>query len=489
MDAPYGSGVLEIGAPMTALSAWTATEPPTRLSRPQVIRLLTLTMAQFVVAMDGTVVMVAIPAIEADLHFGGSLEWVLSSYVLAFGACLLVGGRIADLVGHRPTAVAGLLGFAVASAAAAVATTPLVLILARAGQGVCAALLAPAALGMLTTGFRGAHERTTAFAAFAAVGTIGSATGLLVGGVLTSYLSWRWTMWILVPMALAIAAAMARFAPRRSGGRAARRALDAIGAALSVAGLGLIVLGTDSKDGWSVRAIVLLLAGLLLLAGFAWWEHRTRHPLLPPTVLARRSRVGAYLAAGFAGASMLSMFYFIAQFTQAILGYSALQTGLLFLPNNVMVLLASTSTRRLLPRFGPKIVGCTGGILTTSGIAGLGRISEDTSLAWLVGLSLVMCFGIGLLMVTVTSTALGTVDTEHAGVASAVLTALQQVGGAVGLGLAATLATVLAVDDTLQAHLSAGLSCGAALAACAVIAIAVLVPRHERWQQELMEAE
>lgn len=456
-----------------------------RLTPRQRVQLLALTMAQFIVTMDGTVVMIALPAIAHSLNFEASVQLVLTGYVLAFGALLLLGGRIADLIGHRRTLVVGLVGFSIASAVGGLAPTGEVLVAARASQGVFAALLAPSALGLLSTSFTRPSHRATAFAAFGVVGTVGSAAGLLIGGAMTSYLSWRWTLWINVPIGVAAFALAIRVldgpAKRARASRLRLNSLDVPGALLSVAGLTLLVLGTSNEGSLSIESGVVVALGVAVMLTFTWWERRARNPLVPRSVAAERSARGAYIALALLGASVLSMFYFLAQYTQVVLGYSAIQTGLLFMPNNLAVLVAATLTRRLIPRFGPKLTGGVGALLTAVGTGLLSTVQEGTHLFILVGFSVVMCFGLGLTMVTMTSTALHSATETTAGVGSALLTTLQQIGGAIGLGFAATIALLVSgngTDGFGRSYFATGLLVAAGLAAAAAVVVFAMVARR-----------
>ena len=452
------------------------------MSASQRIVLATLALSQFIVVLDGTIVMIALPQIGSDLGVHGSgLQWVLSAYVLTFGALLLVGGRVADLWGKRVCLLVALLGFCAASAVGGLAHNFELLVAARAAQGVFAAVLAPAALGLLTTLFTRPRQRATAFATYGVIGTIGSAAGLILGGAFTSYLSWRWTMWINVPIGLVAAVATARYIQPGAqppvgtdGGWRRLRRLDLVGALLSVSALVLIVLGTGEGGHGTVTwgAIGLVTLGALTLGLFALWERRTPTPLLPGHILRDRSRAGSFIALGLSGASLLSMFYFLSQFTQEVLGLSAVQTGLLFLPNNLTVLAAAASTRRLLPRFGPKFVGLVGSALATLGTASLTLFTEDTPVLAIIACSMILCAGVGLVMVTLTNSALLGVAKETAGVASALLTALQQIGGACGLSITAAVAAGVVGD---AAALRAGFAASAVFAGLATLAIGFLV--------------
>ena len=315
-----------------------------------------IALAQLMVVLDATIVNIALPSAQADLGFSDdSRQWVITAYALAFGSLLLLGGRISDLIGRKWTFITGLLGFAGASALAGAAQSFEVLIGARALQGAFGALLAPAALSILTTTFTNPTERGKAFGVYGALAGSGAAVGLLLGGVLTEAFSWRATMY--VNLAFALPAAAAGWALLVNQRPAVRARIDVPGAIVATAGLFALVFGFTmaEQEGWGAPVTIALLAGsVVALVGFVLIERRVSNPLLPLRVVADRNRGGAFLAVGLSGIAMFGVFLFLTFFLQENLGFSPIQAGLAFLPMVAMIMPASAiSSSRLLPRFGP----------------------------------------------------------------------------------------------------------------------------------------
>ncbi len=407
-------------------------------------------IAQLMVVLDATIVNIALPSAQTDLGFSdGDRQWVVTAYALAFGSLLLLGGRIADLFGRKVTFLVGLVGFAGASALGGAAGSFEVLIAARALQGVFGALLAPAALSLLTTTFTDTRERAKAFGVYGAIAGAGGAIGLLLGGVLTEYLDWRWTMYVNLFFAAVAFVGGAVLLRRTARDRTAT--LDLRGTLLVSTGLFAIVYGfsnAESHDWSDVATWGCLAAGGVLLTGFTWWQTRAAHPLLPLRVLLDRNRGASFLAVLISGAGMFGVFLFLTYYLQQSLSYTPIETGLAFLPMVAGLMLTATlSTSVFIPRFGPKPVVSLG-----MGIAAAG-------LVWMTGLDLassytadvmpplvVMGLGMGLVMAPAMSLAVAGVAAEDAGVASAAVNTMQQIGGSIGTALLNTLAASAATD-------------------------------------------
>ncbi|HEY8588818.1 MAG TPA: MFS transporter [Naasia sp.] len=421
--------------------------------------LVTVGLAQLMVVLDGTVVNIALPSAQADLGFSdGDRQWVVTAYSLAFASLLLLGGRLSDLLGRKRTFVVGLIGFAIASALGGAAPTFEVLIGARALQGAFAALLAPTALAVLTTTFTIPRERARAFGVFGAIAGAGGAVGLLLGGVLTEQLDWRWNLYINVAIA-AIAIAGAVIFVRSVERTGPRPRLDVPGTLLVSGALFGIVFGFShaETDGWdSPLTWAVLAAATLLLVAFVLWQRRAAHPLLPLAIVLDRNRAAAYSSILIAGAGMFGVFLFVTYYLQASLGFSPIQTGFAFLPMVVMLVVAAQlSTNLLLPRLGPKVMVPIGMALGVTGMLLLARLDLDSSYAPDVLPALMM---LGLTMGTIMPASMQTatlgVEREFAGVASAMVNTSQQIGGSLGTALLNTIAATAAADY-IAGHLPA----------------------------------
>jgi EmrB/QacA subfamily drug resistance transporter len=406
--------------------------------------LAVLGIAQLMVVLDATIVNIALPSAQRALDFSDdSRQWVVTAYALAFGSLLLLGGRIGDLFGRKRVFIAGLLGFAVASALGGAAQSFGVLVGARALQGVFGALLAPAALGLLTTTFTNPAERAKAFGIFGAIAGGGSAIGLLLGGVLTEYVSWRWCLY--VNLLFAVPAAVVALSLLHHQPMANRPRLDVPGTIAASTGLLALVYGfshaetTSWGDGLT---LALLAAAAVLLAAFVVIERRVAHPLLPLRIVLDRLRGGAYLAMGLAGAGMFGVFLFLTFYLQNTLGFSPIQSGLAFLPMSAAIIAtATTTTTRLVPRTGPKPLVITGMTLATAAMLFFAQLEVNSSYALdiLPGL-VVLGVGLGLVFAPAFSSATLGVAPQEAGVASAMVNTSQQVGGSVGTALLSTFA-------------------------------------------------
>ncbi|MFF9765704.1 MFS transporter [Streptomyces sp. NPDC014636] len=412
--------------------------------------LAVVAIAQLMVVLDATIVNIALPSAQTDLGFSdGNRQWIVTAYALAFASLLLLGGRIADLFGRKPAFLVGVVGFAAASALGGAANGFTMLVAARALQGVFGALLAPAALSLLNTTFTDARERARAFSVYGAIAGAGGAVGLLLGGVLTDALDWRWTLYVNVAIAvIAFAGGWTLLGNHRD---AANAKLDVPGTVLVAAGLFALVYGfsnAETHDWDSPLTWGFLTAGGLLLAAFAWWQTRTAHPLLPLRILLDRDRAGSFLAVLITGAGMFGVFLFLTYYLQLNLGFSPTKTGVAFLPMvGALMVTAQAGTTMLLPRFGPKTVIPLGFAIATAGMAWLTGIGLGSHyLGAVLPQLIVIGVGLGLVMPPAMQLATGGVAAEDAGVASATVNAMQQVGGSIGTALLNTLAAGAATD-------------------------------------------
>jgi len=402
-----------------------------------------LGIAQLMVVLDATIVNIALPSAQEALGFtDDNRQWIVTAYALAFGSLLLIGGRIGDLFGRRFVFVGGLLGFAVASAIGGMAQSFEVLVASRALQGAFGALLAPAALSLLTTTFTDATERGKAFGIFGAIAGAGGAVGLLLGGVLTEYLSWRFCLY--VNLFFAVPAAIGGLALITNQAHPAKPKLDLPGTALATVGLFAIVFGFSQAEteGWGATSTVaFLVAGVVLLAAFVARQLRTAHPLLPMRVVLDRNRGGAYLAIGIAGVGMFGVFLFLTYYLQQTLGFSPVTTGLAFMPLAATVMItATTATAVLVPRFGPRPLITLGMTLAAVGMVLLTRVGVDSAYAsHVLPAIIIMGAGMGFIFAPSMSAATWGVAPGDAGIASAMVNVGQQVGGSIGTALLSTL--------------------------------------------------
>ena len=417
--------------------------------------LLVVAVAQLMVVLDATVVNIALPSAQHALGFSNNdRQWVVTCYALAFGSLLLVGGRIGDMFSRKWVFITGLAGFAVSSAIGGAAVSFAMLVTARTLQGTFGALLAPAALGTLTSTFTDQRERGRAFAVFGSVASGGAGVGLILGGVLTQYLSWRYTLYVnLVFAAFAIAGALAWI---RSSRPATRPRVDWPGTVLASAGLFLIVFGFSRAEtaGWAAPLTIgSLVAGPLLLAAFVVAERRSAQPLLPLRVILDRTRGGSYAVLGLTGIALFGVFLFLAYYLQGVKGYSPVTSGLLFLPFVGGILVSSTvSSIVALPRVGPRALIASGMLLSTGAMAYLTQLTVTSSYAAVVlPAVIVMGLGFGIIFAVTINTATAGVRRQDAGVASALVNTMQQVGGSIGLSALSTVA-LTATASYLAAH-------------------------------------
>jgi EmrB/QacA subfamily drug resistance transporter len=435
----------------------TDTAQPAALYTPRAknLALLLLAMTQFVVVIDASIVNVALPSIGAALHFSrDDLTWVVNAYTLTFGGFLLLGGRMADLLGRRRMFMLGLVVFSLASFAGGIAQSEGWLIAARAVQGMGAAIVSPAALSIITTTFAEGSERNRALGIWGAVAGAGGAAGVLLGGILTSGLSWRWVLFVNVPIGL-IAAALAPRTLLESRREDAGHSFDIPGAVTVTAGLALLVYAVvDAVNvGWGAsRTILCLAAAAVLLIAFIAIEMRQSDPLMPFTIFRLRTLRGANIVGLLIGMSLFSMFFFISLYLQDVLGYSPIKTGIAYLPLAVGIILAAGAASQLVTRLGFKIPLIAGLLLITGGLLWFSRVSATggSFAADVLGPSLLAAVGLGFAFVSVTIAAVTGTRPNEAGLASGLINTSQQVGGALGLAILATVANTQTKDVLLS---------------------------------------
>ena len=417
--------------------------------------LVVVAIAQLMVVLDSTVVNIALPSAQRSLGFPNSdRQWVVTAYALAFGSLLLVGGRLGDMFSRKWIFITGLAGFAISSAIGGAAVSFEMLVAARALQGAFGAILAPSALGTLVSTFQDPRERGRAFGVFGSVAAGGGGVGLILGGVLTQYLSWRWTLYVnLVFATIAVAGALMYM---RSSRPASPPRMDWPGAVLACAGLFLIVFGLSHAEtaGWTaVLTIGSLVLGVLLLAAFVVAERWSSHPLLPLRVILDRTRGGSYVAVFLSGIAIFGIFLFLTYYLQEVKGYSPLTSGLAFLPMIGCILLSSNvSSIVTLPRLGPRVLISTGMLLGGAAMIYLSQLTVSSSYA--VGVLpalLILGLGFGMIFAPAINTATAGVPRQDSGVASALVNTGQQVGGSIGTAALSTVA-LTAATSYLAAH-------------------------------------
>jgi EmrB/QacA subfamily drug resistance transporter len=430
------------------------------------LALAVLAAAQLMIVLDASIVNIALPSAQADLGItNANRQWMVTAYTLAFGSLLLLGGRIADYTGRKRTFIIGLLGFAGASALGGLAPNQELLFAARALQGGFAALMAPAALSIVTVTFTDPRERAKAFGVFGALAGGGAAIGLIVGGVLTEYASWRWCLGVNVPVALLVAGFAFPLVHESKAHGDTR--YDVPGVLLATLGLFSLVYGfteaarvkhpdvqgDTSVMGWTAPSTVaFLVTAVVLLVAFVWWETRAKNPMLPLRVVLDRNRGGSYLTFLLVGAGLFAMFLFLTYYFQLNLGYSPLKSGFAFLPFSGGIIVTSAVVSGLLPRTGPKPLMLIGLAMVATGLATFTRISDTSSwVSTVLPGELLMSVGLALVIVPLSNLALTGVNKDDAGVASAVLNSTQQVGGSLGTALLNTF-YASAVASYLVAH-------------------------------------
>jgi EmrB/QacA subfamily drug resistance transporter len=440
---PHGAAHTSAAATHEGAAALGAAEA--RQHRLRWVVLAMLALAQLTIVLDSTVVNIALPSAQTALHFtNNDRQWIITAYSLSFGSLLLLGGRLADLIGRKTMLIIGLAGFATASAVGGAATSFGMLVAARAVQGGFAAMLAPALLALLTTTFSNGNERARAFGIFGAIAGGGSAVGLLLGGILTEYASWRWTMYVnILTVVPALIGAIFLLARNRSEHRPR---IDIPGTIAVTAGLFALVYGFSNAetDGWgSGITIAYLVAAGLLLVAFVVIQVRSKNPLLPMRIILDRVRGGGFLAMLISGSAMFAVFLFMTYFLQQNLKYTPVQTGLAFLPlTAALVLVAAVIGPQLARRVGPKVIIPLGALLGAVAMFMFTGVDLNSTYAAnvLPGL-LVMGAGLGLIFSSAQNISTLGIRPDDAGVASATVNTVQQVGGSIGTALLNTIAS------------------------------------------------
>jgi EmrB/QacA subfamily drug resistance transporter len=408
------------------------------------LALALLASAQFVVVLDASITNVALPSIGRDLEISQeSLSWIVNAYTLTFGGFLLLGGRLADLLGRRRVFMAGIVLFGIASLAGGLARNAEWLIAARAVQGLGAAIVSPAALSIVTTTFREGSERNKALGIWGAVAGSGGAVGVLLGGILTDLLSWPWVLYVNVPIA-AVAAFLAPRLLTESRDEVADRTFDVAGAFTVTAGLALFVYAMVEAEsaGWgSTQTIVLLAIALVLLAAFVLIELRQRAPLVPFGIFRNRTLTGSNVVGLLIGMALFSMFFFVSLYMQNVLGYDALKTGFAYLPLALTIIFAAGAASQLVTKVGFKPVLVFGLLLVATGLLWFSRVSADGSYVGdILFPSIIAGAGLGFSFVPVTIGAVTGTRPDEAGLASGLINTNQQVGGALGLAILSSVA-------------------------------------------------
>jgi len=417
------------------------------------LALALLALAQFVVVLDASIVNVALPSIGSDLDFSqDNLSWVVNGYTLFFGGFLLLGGRMADLIGRRRMFIAGLVLFALASLAGGLATSPGTLIAARAVQGLGAALLSPAALSLVTVMFSEGAERNKALGVWGAVAGSGGAAGVLLGGVLTEYAGWEWVLFVNVPIGIAAALLATRLLPESRN--AGARHFDVAGAVSVTTGLSLLVYTlVDANDaGWlSGQTLGLGAVALALLAAFVAIERRSQAPLVPFGIFRRRTITGTNIVGLLVAMALFSMFFFVSLYMQMVLGYDALDAGLAYLPLAVGIIISAGIASALVTKFGFKPILVAGLVLTAIGLTWFSQVDVGGSYVGdILFPSLIAAVGLGFAFVPMTIAAVSGVAPHETGLASGLINTSQQVGGALGLAILASIANSR-TDEVMQA--------------------------------------
>ena len=417
------------------------------------LALVLICAVQMMVILDGTIVNIALPAIQRELHFSATgLEWVIAAYALAFGGLLLLGGRSGDLFGRRRMFVVGVGLFTVASLVGGLATSPAMLIAARVAQGVGGAIASPTALALIQSTFPEGRERARAMGVYAAMSGAGGSLGLLLGGILTDVASWRWVLFVNVPIGAVVALA----APRVHSTTATRAGrLDLPGALSVTIGMTSLVYGLShaAASGWSNGVTVgSLVVAVVLLATFVAIETNSSHALMPLRIFADRNRAGAYAVMTALASAMFGTFFFITQFVQDILGYSPLKAGVAFLPMTIGIGGTATLASRLVGRFGNRGLMTVGPLLASGGLTLLSFVGPHSAYPAIIGPLLMIAVGMGSTFVPLTLTVMSRVQPQEAGLASALLNTAQQVGGALGLAVLVTVASSITAGHRAALH-------------------------------------
>ena len=462
-----------------------------------------LALAQFMVILDVAIVNVALPSIATDLHFdANNLQWVITAYTLTFGGFLLLGGRASDLYGRRKIFIWSVIAFSITSLLCGLAQSDLQLIVARAAQGLAAAIMSPAALSIVLSEFKEGKERNTAMGVWAAVAAGGAAAGVLLGGILTQYLNWRWNFFVNVPVGIFVALACFRILPHHIGEENKKLKLDTVGAVLATAGLVTLVYGLSKAPeyGWdSLSVWGFISAGLLMLIAFIYNEKKVDQPLMPLSLFKIRNVLGGNLAFLAIACTLFSMFFFLTLYLQQVLGYSPIKTGVSFLPVTIIIGITSGVVSNLVGRIGYKPPMLLGPLVLATGLFVLSITMKVDGDYWhnvFPGLA-ICALGMGLTFVSGTLAATSGVPKHFSGLASGVLNTSQQVGGALGLAILSAVAfSTLKTEvgqgtNPLEAQIdgyTSALQVGIGLAVLGAIAVAVFVKNHKVDAKEAMMA-
>lgn len=418
------------------------------------IVLTLLALAQFMVVLDTSVANVALPAIQKTLGFDPSaLQWVITTYALTFGGTLLLGGRAADLFGRRRTLLIGISGFTLISFLIGISQSPIQLIVLRALQGMSAAFMSPSALSIVLTTFREGKARNTALGVWSAVAAGGAAAGLVIGGIFTEYLNWRWNFFINVPVGIIAITGILRYVPAHAS-TATHRHLDLRGALFVTSGLMSLVYGLTEAPSWgwtSFATVGTLAASALLLAAFIWNESRVSHPLMPLSILKIRNVAGANAIMTPITAGMLGQFFLLSLYLQSVMHYKPVEAGVAFLPFPIVLAVVSNTVPRLMHRVGFKRFIMAGSLLLALGLLWLSQITvTSTYLTGILPAVILMAAGMGMNFISVNIAATSGVHAEQTGLASGMLNTSQQMGGALGLAILSGVASSVAVGSGLN---------------------------------------
>ncbi len=423
------------------------------MSRPRhlTVALIVIAFAQLMVVLDTTIVNVALPSIQRALHFSATdLEWVVNGYSLAFGGLLLLGGRAGDLFGRRRMFVMGVLLFGAGSFAGGLATTSTWLIVSRVIQGAGGAIVAPTALSLIADTFEEGAATNRALSIYAGAAGSGGAIGLVLGGLIVNYLSWRWVLFVNVPIALVLAIAAPRVLAA-SEGRSGR--LDLPGAIAVTGGMTLLVYGLSraAAHSWTDNTTVVTLGtGAALLVLFLIIELRSKQPLMPLSLFGNRNRTGAFALRMVAGSTTLAVLFFLTQIVQNVMGYSPLKAGFAFLPLGIGVVITAQITSRIVGRIGPRMPITLGALIVAGGLFWLSRISDQVSyVPNILGPLAILSVGLGLIFFSTTVVAVSGAARHESGLAAAVLNVSQQLGGSIGLAVLGTIAANVTKNQAL----------------------------------------
>ena len=447
------TGLPTTGLPTTGRSASGpgAGEQTSRRAAHPTLILLLIAGAQLMVVLDATIVNIALPSMARYFDKTQTdMTWAINAYTLAFGGLLLLGGRAGDILGRRQMFMTGLALFTLGSFLGGAAPNFQLLLAGRVIQGIGGAIASPTALSLVTTSFPQGKERNRAFAVYAAVSGAGAALGLLLGGILTEYLDWRWVLFVNVPIGIALIAGGFFYLPasERLSGK-----FDVLGALLSVVGMVSLVYGfihaANQKYGWGNGITIgTLVGGVVLLIAFAFYESRYEHAMMPMRIFNNRARSGAYIVMAVVGAAVFGMFYFLTFFVQLVMGYSSLKAGFAFVPVSLVIIIGSGVMTQIMPRTGPKPLIAIGTGLMTIALFFFATVKADSGyLDKILPGMLILSLGMSFIFVPLTTVAVNKVQNTDAGLASALLNVGQQVGGAIGLSVLATVAATAATSS------------------------------------------